>query len=135
MSGGISFVVTSFSLAEADWLFWVGISWIVLDVGALAWIVLFTRAAYRRLGRQLLALVECGTVRHARVLANQVDYAASVNGAPKIVVALEIDGRLVEIRAFDRNDAGLFPPNTELEVLYAETIPEMVFPTSQIPIS
>lgn len=134
MSGGISFILTYFSSAESDWLLWVGISWIALDAGVLIAIGLVMRAAHRRRGRQLLSLVELGTVRHARVLANHVDYAAPANGVPKIVVALEIDGRLIEIRAFDSNDADLFPPDSELEVVYAESIPEMVFPTSRIPV-
>jgi hypothetical protein len=134
MSGGITFIVTYFSSREVDWLLWIGISWIVLDVGALIVALVFMRAAHRRRGRQLLALVERGTVRHARVLANHVDYAARTNGTPKIVVALEIDGHSMEIRAFDSDDAHLFPPDAELEVVYAESIPEIVFPTSRIPV-
>jgi hypothetical protein len=133
MLGGVSFVVTSLTVAGADWMFWVGAWWIVLNAGALTGILLFVTTAHRRQGRLLLALLEWGTVRRARVLANQVDYAARANGAPKLVVALEIDGRALEIRAFDYNDADLFPAGTGLDVLYAANIPDMVFPTSRIP--
>jgi hypothetical protein len=114
-------------------MFWVGISWIVLDVGTLSGILTFIATAHRHRGRLLLALLEYGTVRRAQVLANQVDYAASANGAPKLVVALEIEGRAVEIRAFDYDDADLFPAEAELEVLYATSVPDLVFPTSRIP--
>jgi hypothetical protein len=131
--GGVSFIVTSLTSTEADWMFWVGISWIVLDVGGLAGIILLVATARRRRGRLLLALLECGTVRRARVLASQVDYAAPVNGAPKLVVALEIEGSSMEIRGFDYDDADLFPPEAVLEVLYAASVPDMVFPTSRIP--
>ena len=131
--GGVSFIVTSLTSNEAGWMFWVGISWVVLDVGALGGIILLVATAHRRRGRLLLALLEWGTVRRARVLANQVDYAAAANGAPKLVVALEIEGRALEIRAFDYNDADLFPAEAELDVLYAASVPDMVFPTSRIP--
>ena len=131
--GGVSFIVTSLTSNEAGWMFWVGISWVVLDVGALSGIILFVATAHRRRGRLLLALLECGTARRARVLANQVDYAASANGAPKLVIALEIEGYSMEIRAFDYDDADLFPPQAVLEVLYAASVPDMVFPTSRIP--
>jgi hypothetical protein len=133
MLGGVSFVVTSLTVAEAAWMFWVGTLWIVLDAGALTGILVFVATAHRRRGRLLLALLEWGTVRRARVLANQVDYAAAANGAPKLVVALEIEGRALEIRAFDYNDADLFPAEAELDVLYAASVPDMVFPTSRIP--
>lgn len=132
MSGGISFVVTYFSSA-IEWLFWVGVAWIGLDFVALIGTLIFMRAGHRRRGRQLLALVERGMVRYARVLANHVDYATPANGSPKIVVALEIDGRSMEIRGFDSDDADLFPPDAVLEVVYAENIPGIVFPTSRIP--
>ena len=133
MLGGVSFVVTSLTVAEAAWMFWVGTLWIALDAGALTGILVFVATAHRRRGRLLLALLEWGTVRRARVLANQVDYAAAANGAPKLVVALEIEGRALEIRAFDYNDADLFPAESELDVLYAASVPDMVFPTSRIP--
>jgi hypothetical protein len=133
MLGGVSFIVTSLTVAEAAWMFWVGALWIVLDAGALTGILVFVATAHRRRGRLLLALLEWGTVRRARVLANQVDYAAAANGAPKLVVALEIEGRALEIRAFDYNDADLFPAEAEIDVLYAATVPDMVFPTSRIP--
>jgi hypothetical protein len=133
MLGGVSFVATSLTSTDADWMFWVGISWIVLDVGGLTGVILLVATARRRRGRLLLELLECGTVRRARVLASQVDYAAPVNGAPKLVVALEIEGCSVEIRAFDYDDADLFPAEAVLEVLYAASIPDMVFPTSGIP--
>jgi hypothetical protein len=132
MSGGITFVLTSFSSA-IEWLFWVGIFWIGLDFVALVAALIFLRVGYWRRGRQLLTLVERGMVRYARVLANHVDYATPANGSPKIVVALEIDGRSMEIRGFDSDDADLFPPDAVLEVVYAENIPEIVFPTSRIP--
>jgi len=131
--GGVSFIVTSLTSTQADWMFWVGILWIVLDVGGLTGISLLVATAHRRRGRLLLALLECGTVRRARVLASQVDYAAPVNGAPKLVVALEIEGYSMEIRAFDYDDADLFPAEAVLEVLYAASVPDMVFPTSRIP--
>jgi len=131
--GGVSFIVTSLTSTQADWMFWVGILWIVLDVGGLTGISLLVATAHRRRGRLLLALLECGTVRRARVLASQVDYAAPVNGAPKLVVALEIEGCSMEIRAFDYDDADLFPAEAVLEVLYAASVPDMVFPTSRIP--
>ena len=105
----------------------------MLDIGGLTGVILLVATARRRRGRSLLELLECGTVRRARVLASQVDYAAPVNGAPKLVVALEIEGRALEIRAFDYNDADLFPAEAELDVLYAATVPDMVFPTSRIP--
>ena len=133
MLGGVSFIATSLTSTDAGWMFWVGIAWIVLDVGALTGIILLVATAHRRRGRLLLALLENGTARHARVLANQVDYAASGNGAPKLVVALEIDGYSMEIRAFDYDDADLFPAEAELEVLYAASVPNMVFPTARIP--
>jgi hypothetical protein len=133
MLGGVSFIVTSFTSTDADWMFWVGISWIVLVVGGLTGIILLVATARRRRGRLLLELLECGTVRRARVLASQVDYAAPVNGAPKLVVALEIEGCSMEIRAFDYDDADLFPAEAVLEVLYAASIPDMVFPTARIP--
>jgi hypothetical protein len=131
--GGVSFIVTSLTSMEADWMFWVGVSWIVVVVGGLSGIILLVGTARRRRGRLLLELLECGTVRRARVLASQVDYAAPVNGAPKLVVALEIEGCSMEIRAFDYDDADLFPAEAVLEVLYAASIPDMVFPISQIP--
>ena len=131
--GGVSFIVTSLTSMESDWMFWVGVAWIAMVVGGLTGIILLVATARRRRGRLLLALLECGTVRRARVLASQVDYAAPVNGAPKLVVALEIEGRALEIRAFDYNDADLFPAEAELDVLYAASVPDMVFPTSRIP--
>jgi hypothetical protein len=134
MLGGVSFIATYFTSVQADWVLWVGVSWIVLDVGGVVGIILFMRAAHRRRGRQLLALLERGTVRRARVLANQVDYAAPANGAPQLAIALEIDGRTMEIRAFDSRDVDLFPPDAELDVVYAESIPEIVFPASRIPL-
>jgi hypothetical protein len=134
MSGGASFILTYFGSEDAEWLFWIGVVWIILDAGGLVGAMIFMRSVYRRRGRQLLALVERGTVCNARVLANQVDYFASANGVPKIVVALEVDGRPMEIRAFDSDDADLFPPDSVLHVLYAESIPGIVFPTSQIPV-
>jgi hypothetical protein len=134
LSGGVSFILTYFGSPESDWLLWVGVSWTCVDVGVLVGTTLFVRAAHRRRGRQLLALVERGLVRRARVLANQVDYGAPAHGPPKIVVALEIDGRSVEVRAFDSDDADLFPPGTVCEVVCIESIPEMVFPISRIPV-
>ena len=134
MSGGASFILTYFSAAAADWVLWIGISWLVLDAGGLLGIILFMRSAYRQRGRQLLKLVERGMVCRARVLANQIDYAAaSANGVPKIVVALEIEGRSMEIRGFDSDDAYLFPPDAVLEVVYAESIPGLVYPAARIP--
>ena len=133
MLGGVSFILTSLTSTEADWRLGVGIAWIVLDIGALTGIGLFITAAHRRRGKLLLALLECGTVRSARVLANQVDYAAPANGAPKLLVALEIGDYVMEIKAFDYNDADLFPAEAVLEVLYSASIPEIVFPTARIP--
>jgi hypothetical protein len=133
MLGGVSFILTSLTSADADWMFWVGISWVVLNVSGLTGVILLVVTACRRRGRLLLALLECGTAHRARVLASQVDYAAPVNGAPKLVVALEIEGFSMEIRAFDYDDADLFPAEAVLEVLYAASIPDMVFPTARIP--
>lgn len=131
--GGVSFVETSLTLSEARWMFWVGVVWIAMVVVALTCIILFIATAHRRRGRLLLELIERGTVYRARVLANQVDYAAPANGAPKLVVALDIEGYPMEIRAFDYDDADLFPTEAVLDVLYAASVPGMVFPTARIP--
>lgn len=133
MLGGASFVVSYFTSADETWMLWLGVSWIVLDIGVLIGIILLMRADGLQRGRQLRALLECGTVRSALVIANQVDYAARVNGVPRLAIALSIEGQPIEIRTFDSNDAALFQPGAMIPVLYDESIPDMVFPTSRIP--
>jgi hypothetical protein len=76
MLGGVSFLVSYFTSTDKTWLLWVGTSWIVLDVGILTGVIFFMRSGGLQRGRQLQALLECGNVRSALVLANQVDYAA-----------------------------------------------------------
>ena len=110
-----------------------GIGWIVLDLGMVGGIVVFAKARGAKKGKQLLALLERGHIGHAQIVANQVDYSMRINGAPRRILALAIEGRPMEIRTFDNNFANLFPEGEVIEVFYDESIPGMVFPTSQVP--
>lgn len=119
--------------AAPEWLLWGGIGWIAFDLAIVGGIVILTKARGAWKGRQLLALLERGQVGQAQVIANRVDYSIKVNGAPRRVVTLSVEGRPMEIRTFDNNFANLFAEGDAIEVLYDERIPKMVFPTSQIP--
>ena len=144
MIGGVLFLVSYFfgtnfrgpgnQIETApEWLLWMGIVWIVLDLGMVGGIVVFAKARGAKKGKQLLALLERGHVGYAQIVANQVDYSIRINGAPRRILALAVEGRPMEIRTFDNNFANLFPEGEVIEVFYDKSIPGMVFPTSQVP--
>jgi len=144
MIGGVAFLVAYFGSdswrsasgqieSAPQWLLWTGIGWIAFDVGLTGGIVAFAKARGAKKGRQLLALLERGHIGLAEIVANRVDYSIRINGAPRRILALAVDGRPMEIRTFDNNFADLFPAGEVIEVVYDESVPGMVFPTSQVP--
>ena len=117
------------------WMLPAGVAWIALDLLLISGIIVFSKLRGAATGKRMLRLLEEGNVARARVLENQRDYSVQLNGAPRRVVTLDVDGQAVKMVTFDVTLADLFPAETVVEVLFHSSIPDFAFPVSKIPIS
>jgi hypothetical protein len=119
--------------SATSWMVPAGIGWILFDIALVAGIVFFYKARGASKGKKLVTLLEYGSEYRARVLANTVDYSIQINGAPRRVVVLDIGGQRLDLSTYDNNYANLFQQDTVINVLCHPSIPDLVFPTAQIP--
>jgi hypothetical protein len=115
------------------WMLPAGVAWIAFDILLISGLIVFAKRRGAATGKRLLRLLEEGNVARARVLENRHDYSRQLNGAPRRVVMLEVDGQSMQLATYDASFADLFPAQAVLEVLFHPAIPDFVLPTSQIP--
>jgi hypothetical protein len=120
---------------QPTWLLWGGCGWLAFSTLFFGGILAFTRSRGAARGRKLVALLETGRFAAAQVAGNAVDYSLQVNGAPRRILDLVIEGQPVRLKTFDNNYANLFQQGTSVEVLFDPSVPELVFPSSRLPVS
>lgn len=97
-------------------------------------IIFVTKALGSNKRKKWRFVLENGKVTNATVTANLVDYSIQVNGAPRRVVQLQVDGTHVEWGTFDHNFANLFVQGSTMEVVFTPQMPDTVLPTSMLPL-